>query len=293
MLSIDLQPNKKIYFASDFHLGTFPYEQSRERERKIVRWLTQVQADAQVIFLVGDLFDFWFEYHHIIPKGFARFQGKVAALADAGIEIYFFTGNHDLWMADYFEKELNIKVIHEPVEVLVSREVGSEEQSAGGLGQENDVYSIAQFPISSTLLYIAHGDGLGPGDFTYKILKRFVFKNPLTQWLFRYILPPDWGMGLAQRWSRGSRLSNTKKDEEHFLGEDREWLFQYCKALEAKHHHDYYIFGHRHLPLNLPVTENSRYLNLGEWVHYCTFVIFDGQTMLLETFKESTIFDNR
>lgn len=254
--TIALPPDKRIYFASDFHLGTPSLERSREREQAVVRWLDQVRTDAAALFLVGDVFDFWFEYKHAIPKGFIRFQGKLAELADAGLPIRLFTGNHDMWMRQYFTDELGIPVYRQP----------------------------RPYRLGDKHFLIGHGDGLGPGDHVYKQLKK-VFENPLARQAFRW-LHPDIGVGLAQAWSRRSRISNDKKGEEEFLGETREWLWQYCRAVEAQQHYDYYIFGHRHLPLDLAVTPRSRYINLGEWVNARTYGVFDGERVTLETFKE-------
>ncbi|MHA6246735.1 UDP-2,3-diacylglucosamine diphosphatase [Pontibacter sp. CAU 1760] len=249
----ELPPGKKVYFASDFHLGVPDEATSRAREKKIVRWLDTIRHDAAAILLVGDIFDFWFEYKYAIPKGYARLQGKLAELTDAGIPIMLFTGNHDMWMFDYFPQELNIPVLRDPI----STQFGGK------------------------TFYIGHGDGLGPGDHTYKLLKR-VFNNKACQWLFARV-HPNLGIGVANIWSRRSRISNIKKDEE-FLGE-REWLVQYCQEVEATQHHDYYVFGHRHLPLDLPIGEHSRYINLGEWVNFCTYAVYDGESLQLQTFE--------
>ncbi len=253
---IHLPPDKKIYFASDFHLGVPDHAISVEREKLIVKWLESIRHDAHSIYLVGDIFDFWFEYKHTIPKGFTRFLGKLAELREAGLPIYFFTGNHDLWMSDYFPNELGIHIYRDP--------------------------QLLQ--IGSTTILMGHGDGLGPGDRTYKLLKRFLFNSPFFQWLFQW-LHPNIGMALANKWSRSSRISNMKL-EEKFNGEEREFLLAYCRDLEKTQHHDFYIFGHRHLPLDLKVGEGSRYINLGEWVHFSTYAVFDGQTMELKSYKK-------
>ncbi|MCU0397063.1 MAG: UDP-2,3-diacylglucosamine diphosphatase [Cyclobacteriaceae bacterium] len=247
--------NKKIYFASDFHLGVPDAVSSKAREKRIVRWLDSIKDDAHSIYLMGDIFDFWFEYKYAIPKGFIRLQGKLAELQDAGIPIAFFTGNHDMWMFNYFPDELGITVYKDPV-ILTCHD---------------------------QRLMIGHGDGLGPGDASYKILKQ-IFRNPFCQWLFAR-LHPNLGIGLANYWSRKSRISNTKR-EEVFQGEENEYLFSYCKSMENTTHHDFYIFGHRHLPLDLSVGNNSRYINLGEWVHFNTYAEYDGVTVRLKTFKE-------
>ncbi|MFB9864519.1 UDP-2,3-diacylglucosamine diphosphatase [Rufibacter immobilis] len=248
-----LPAGKKVYFASDFHLGVPTPEKSLAREKKIVRWLDQVKEDAQAIYLLGDIFDFWFEYRHAIPRGFIRLQGKLAEIADSGIPIYLFTGNHDMWMFDYFPKELNIPIIRKPVSTQIGKHT----------------------------FYIGHGDGLGPKDYTYKVLKK-VFANPMSQWLFARI-HPNLGIGLANFWSRRSRIQNTKQDEV-FHGDD-EWLVHYCQRVEGRQHHDFYVFGHRHLPLDLPIGERSRYLNLGEWVNYCSYAVYDGQELTLTYFE--------
>ena len=253
--NLKLEPGKKVFFASDFHLGVPDAASSLAREKKIVRWLDSIKTEAQAIFLLGDIFDFWFEYRHAIPKGFIRIQGKLAELTDSGIPVYFFTGNHDMWMFDYFTHELNIPVLRKPVSIT----------------------------IGNQKFHIGHGDGLGPKDHTYKVLKK-VFANPVSQWLFARV-HPNAGIGLANFWSRRSRISNTKADE-IFHGEDREWLVTYCKETEAQEHHDYYVFGHRHLPLDIKIGEKSRYLNLGEWVNYCTYAVYDGNDLKLEYFEK-------
>lgn len=249
---IELEEGKKVYFASDFHLGAPDKHSSLQREKKIVKWMESISDDAHSIFLLGDIFDFWFEYKKAVPKGFIRFQGKVAELSDRGINIVFFRGNHDMWMFDYFPKELNIPVHSDPQQLIIN-------------GKE---------------FLIGHGDGLGPGDYNYKILKK-IFRNKLSQWLFSRI-HPNAGIAIANRWSNKSRASNIKRNEEKFLGE-KEYLWSYCKGIEAQHHHDYYIFGHRHLKLDLPV-ENSRYINLGEWVTDSNYAVFDGHELLLEKY---------
>lgn len=256
-LAIDLVPNKKIYFASDFHLGFSGFSTTHEieREKKIVRWLNSIAPDAQAIFLVGDIFDFWFEYKHAIPKGHIRFMGKIAELVDSGIKLYFFTGNHDLWMFDYFQKELHLTVFTSPI----------------GLH------------INGRKLLVGHGDGLGPGDSFYKILKR-IFTSKMAQWLFRWI-HPDLGIGMAKRWSKSSRLQK-KESDEIFFGE-KEFLIQYCREMEKKSHYDIYIFGHRHLALDIEIGPNSRYYNLGEWVNKCSYGSFDGEAFELKIYNEN------
>ena len=251
--TIDLPHLKKIYFASDFHLGVPDATSSLERERKIVSWLESIRKDAHSIYLLGDIFDFWFEYRHVIPKGFIRLQGKLAELRDAGILIHFFTGNHDMWMFDYFPKELGIPVYRESILLRVGNQK----------------------------LVVGHGDGLGRGETSYKLLKWF-FNSKTCQWLFAR-LHPNLGMSIAKYWSRRSRINNMN-EEEKFSGEENENLFVWCRELEQKVHHDFYIFGHRHLPLDLKVGSNSRYINIGEWVHHTTYGVYDGTSAELKTF---------
>lgn len=248
-----MQTGKKIYFASDFHLGVPSYEKSLAREKLIVKWLDEIQKDAQEIYLMGDLFDFWFEYKHAAPKGFIRILGKIAELTDSGIPVTIFTGNHDMWMFDYLPKEIGVTIYREPIE---------------------KAYNGKTF-------YLGHGDGLGPGDKGYKFIKK-VFANKFCQWLFARI-HPNFGIGMANYWSRKSRLSNGPEDEK-FTGEENEWLVVYAKEVLQKKHFDYFIFGHRHLPLDIKLKENSRYINLGEWVNYNTYAVFDGNTLELKKY---------
>ena len=245
---------RRVYFASDFHLGADARLTSREREKLVVKWLNMVSEDAEAIYLVGDIFEFWFEYQSVVPKGFTRVLGKLAELRDRGIRIEVFTGNHDQWMFGYFEEELGIPVHYNPV----------------------------TFTLNEKSFFIGHGDGLGPGDSMYKIQKKF-FNSKVCQWLFARI-HPNLGMSIAQLWSKQSRLANTKR-EEKFNGEENEFLLSYCKTIEKETHHDFYVFGHRHLPLDLEVGVNSRYINLGEWVHFNTYAEFDGQAVALKTYR--------
>ena len=253
-MTVNLPSNKKIFFASDFHLGVPSYEQSLDREKRIVRWLDSIKHEAHSIYLMGDIFDFWFEYKHAIPKGFIRLQGKLAEITDSGIPVVFFTGNHDMWMFDYFTKELNIPIERNPIEL----------------------------EIKNQKLLIGHGDGLGPGDSTYKLLKWF-FNSAVCQWLFARI-HPNLGIGIAQYWSRKSRISNSKR-EEKFQGDEKEFLLTYCKDLEKKNHHDFYIFGHRHLPIDFSLNGSSRYINLGDWIKYNSYAVFDGELLELKYYK--------
>ena len=248
MTTITTSENKKIYFASDQHLGAPTPEASLPREKKFVAWLDAIKEDAGTVFLLGDLFDFWFEYKTVVPKGFVRVLGKLAELKDAGIDIYFFVGNHDLWMRDYFQKELNIPVFHEPQE----------------------------FDINGKLFLIGHGDGLGPGDYGYKRMKK-IFTFPFFKWLFRW-LHPDIGVKLGHYFSVKNKLISGDEDAQ-FLGEENEWLALYCRKKLTEKHYDFFIFGHRHLPLEIELNSSSTYINLGDWIHYFTYGEF------MKTFK--------
>ncbi|MFT6500847.1 MAG: UDP-2,3-diacylglucosamine hydrolase [Crocinitomicaceae bacterium] len=246
--------SKKIYFASDFHLGAPDYESSLVREKKIVSWLNHIEKDAAEIFLVGDIFDFWFEYKRAIPRGFARLQGKIADLTDKGIPVHVFTGNHDMWIFDYLPKELGVKLYREPI--------------------EREFFGKKYF--------IGHGDGLGPGDKGYKFLKK-VFANKFCQWCFAR-LHPNFGIWLADRSSKTSRAKSGDTDEKYH-GDENEWLFQFCLDTLKTTHYDNFIFGHRHLPIEKKVGENSTYYNLGEWINYCTYMVVDEDSISLETWK--------
>lgn len=249
---------KKTYFASDFHLGVDARLRSRDRERQVVRWLDLVSQDAEAIYLVGDLFEFWFEYASVVPKGFNRLLGKLAELRDGGIPITVFTGNHDLWMFGYFEQEFGIPVLRKPI----------------------------QKEIHGKHFFIGHGDGLGPNDYGYKRMKK-VFTHPFSQWLFRWF-HPDMGTRLANFSSQKSRAA-TPPEERNWLGEDREWLLQYChRKIDRGTEPDYFVFGHRHLPIDWLLKNNrSRYINLGEWLYYNSYAVFDGNDMELRFFDNT------
>lgn len=254
MTNIELPAGKKVYFASDNHLGAPTMKESRVRELKFVRWLDTVKKDAGVIFLMGDLFDFWFEYKTVIPKGFTRTLGKLAELSDAGIQIHYFVGNHDLWMNGYFEEELNIPVYHKP----------------------------QQYTINGTSFFIGHGDGLGPDDKGFKRMKK-VFTNPVAKWFFKW-LHPDLGVRLAKHLSVSNKLISGD-DDAKFLGNDKEWLVLYAKRKLESQHFDHFIFGHRHLPLEIELNKDSMYTNLGDWIKYYTYAEFDGSKLSLKEFS--------
>ena len=229
---------KNIYFASDFHLG-LEETNSHYREKIIVQWLTKIEKDAKFIYLLGDIFDFWFEYRKVVPKGFIRFLAKIADLIDKGTEIHLFVGNHDLWLKDYLSTEIGLIIHHKPI--LIN--------------------------VHSKSIYIGHGDGLGDGDYFYKFLKK-VFTSNISQWLFTR-LHPNLAFTIAHKWSRGSR----RVEENRFISEEKEILLEYCRKLQKINPIDYYIFGHRHLPLKLKVDEKSQYYNTGDWINHFSYIV--------------------
>lgn len=230
---------------------------TQERERKIVRWLDFIKADAEAIYLVGDVFDFWYEYDTVIPKGYVRFFGKLAELRDLDIPIYFFTGNHDMWMFRYFETELDIPIYRQPI----VREIKGKQ------------------------FFIGHGDGLGPGDYTYKKLKK-VFNNRLCQWLFGR-LHPDYGVRLASFMSDSSRKH---KSDTGYTTKENEWLYTYASKKSKEIKVDYFVFGHRHIPMNLQLPNGkSRYINIGEWFNKCSYLVVDDKEVKLQFFENDEL----
>lgn len=227
----------------------------RERERKVVRWLASIQEEAEAIYLLGDLFDFWFEYKRVVPKGHLRFLGKLAELSDGGVPIHIFSGNHDAWMFGYLEDELNLTIQHRPLSI----------------------------ELKGKKFYLGHGDGLGPGDHGYKFMKK-IFRAPFNQWLFAR-LHPNFGLGVMQRFSSTSR--EAQKDSGGFLGADKEWLVQFCEEHQKEDPHDYYIFGHRHWPIDHLLSDGrGRYINCGEWITQYEYVVYDGHSLTLQKYTE-------
>lgn len=245
---------KKIYFASDFHLGMPDLARSLEREKSIVSWLNAISKDASAVYLLGDVFDFWFEYKTVVPKGFVRFLGAISQLTDAGIPVYLFPGNHDLWVGKYLETECGAIVVKGALTI----ELGNE------------------------ICYLHHGDGLGPGDVGYKWLKR-VFLSKIAQKAFA-VIHPGIGVAFAQKLSKKSRLAQNPK-EDNYLGDSKEYLTQFCKQylLNCKTQKPkYFIFGHRHLVLDIDLGEGVRYINLGEWLHGSQYAEYDGVELRLK-----------
>jgi len=239
---------EKIYFASDFHLGSPNYEESLKREKKIISWLHEIEKDAKKIYLLGDIFDFWFEYEKVVPKGFVRLLAKLADLVDKGIQIHFLVGNHDMWMRDYLEKEIGLKLHFKKFIV------------------EED----------NQLIFLGHGDGLGKGDYKYKILKS-LFTSNICRWFFSR-LHPNFGLGLGQAWSNKSR-----KKQENPTSEEKEILVEYCKEQQKNNPVDYYVFGHRHVPMEVKIDERANYVNLGDWIHHYSYAVLSDKNIKLKT----------
>jgi UDP-2,3-diacylglucosamine hydrolase len=251
---MQIPAGKKVYFLSDFHLGAPDHASSLAREKRIVSFLDHAKQDAAMIFIVGDLFDFWFEYRTVVPKGYVRILGKLAELTDNQIPVHFFVGNHDMWMSGYFERELNIPVF----------------------------FDCKTYTFNGKKFLVGHGDGLGPGDHGYKFIKK-VFRNPLCRFLFG-LLPPFFGISLANFFSKRSRIMTGSNDEK-FLGEENEWLVVYTKDKLKEEHFDYFVFGHRHLPIDFQLSEHSRYINLGDWIKYNSYAEFDGNQVQLKYYQ--------
>lgn len=252
---------QNTYFISDLHLGAPSLEQSQQRERKVVDFLKSIEDDCATLYIVGDLFDYWFEYKRVVPRGHTRLLGTLANMADKGMHLHIFTGNHDLWMTDYLEEELGATVHHQPLRIQL------------GSGQ----------------FYIAHGDGLGPGDLKYKMIKR-IFTNPVCQWLYRR-LHPNFGVGFAARMSRASR--NSQSDDDHaFLG-DKERQLQHSLSVLENENIDFFIYGHRHHLKDLSITQerkdgtkiDARYVVLGDWISIDSFAKWDGTTLTTSTYS--------
>ena len=227
-----------------------PAEKSLEREKKVVEWLDMIRHEAAEIYLLGDIFDYWFEYKRVVPRGFTRFLGKIAQITDAGIKVNYFTGNHDVWVFDYLPREIGVEVFRHPV----VRE-----------------YSGKKF-------LIAHGDGLGPGQAGYKLLK-MLFTSKTAQWIYARI-HPNFATGFAHRWSKKSRYD--KGVSTGFLGEDKEYLILYAREKLKDEHFDYFIFGHRHLPLEYKLNDSSRLFYLGDWIENFSYVVYDGKSLELK-----------
>ena len=256
-MNLLIEPNKRIYFASDLHLIMAPDEESQSREQDFIRWLDMVKKDAAAIFLLGDIFDFWFEYRYVVPRGFVRLLGKLAEIADNGIPIHYILGNHDQWMRNYMTMEMNIHIYHEPTE----------------------------FEINGKLFLVGHGCEVSPENLTDRIYN-MIFQNRLLRVLFASI-HPRWGIAFGKNWSKSSRKRNSIVTP--YVGIEKEFLYQYALKMLTTKNYDFFIFGHRHLAMNLRLNENSRYINTGDWVENNSYAVFDGKDLSLHSEKGKSI----
>ena len=248
---------KNVYFLSDAHLGSRAIAHGRTQERRLVNFLDSIKHKAAAIYLLGDMFDFWHEYKLVVPKGFTRFLGKLSELTDLGVEVHYFVGNHDLWMGDYLEKECGV-ILHHTSSVM-------------------DIYG--------KVFYLAHGDGLGCNDRNFKIL-RSIFHNKICQKLFASI-HPRWGMNFGLEWAKHSRMKRVDGKEPEYMGEDKEELVIFGKEYLKTHPEiNFFVFGHRHIELDLMLSRQTRLVILGDWISQFTYAIFDGEHFFLEEFVE-------
>ncbi|MDD4819605.1 MAG: UDP-2,3-diacylglucosamine diphosphatase [Flavobacteriales bacterium] len=251
---IDLPEGKKVYFISDMHLGAGGYGRTMDKEHLLLSFLDEIKQDCATLLICGDMFDFWYEWKKVVPKGYVRLLGKLAEYTDKGIPVYFFAGNHDMWAGEYFVKHI-------------------------GMVQ---YYDTAEFDISGKRFLVGHGDGLGPGDKKFKLMK-WLFKNNVARWLFSHLLHPDIAIGIADYFSRRSR-SATGTGDSIYMGDDKEWIYLFCKETEEKEHYDYYVFGHRHLLIDKKIGNDARYVNLGDWLTFYTYGVWNGQTFEIKNY---------
>ena len=248
---------KNVYFLSDAHLGSLVIPHGRTQERRLVRFLDSIKEKASAVYLLGDMFDFWNEYRYVVPKGYSRFLGKLSELTDNGVEVHFFAGNHDLWTYGYLEEECGVIVHKAPV--------------------TTEIYG--------KVFFLAHGDGLGDPDNKFKILRK-LFHNRTCQRLLNFV-HPRWGMALGLNWAKHSRLKRADGKEVPFMGEDREFLVRFARDYKRSHPNiDYFLFGHRHIELDLPIDKSTRMLILGDWIWQFTYAVFDGEHLFLGEYVE-------
>lgn len=246
-----------IYFLSDSHLGSWAIEHRRTHERRLVRFLDSIKHKAAAIYLLGDMFDFWNEYRYVVPKGYTRFLGKLSELTDMGIEIHYFIGNHDLWTYGYLEEECGVILHRKPLTI----------------------------ELYGKVFFLAHGDGLGDPDRKFQLLRK-VFHNKMCQRLFNSI-HPRWGIWFGMQWAKHSRMKRVDGKETPYLGEDKEFLVQFTKQYMRTHQDvDYYMYGHRHIELDLMLSKKVRMFILGDWISQFTYVVYDGEHIFMEQYVE-------
>lgn len=247
-----MEIKKLTYFLSDFHLGAKYFDNPLDYEKRVVAFLDSIKGNAKEIYLLGDILDYWYEYRHVVPKGFTRFFGKLAELSDAGIRIYWFIGNHDIWIFDYIPKELGVTVLDGP--------------------------SIRQ--IDGKRFFLDHGDAVGKRTLSFRML-RSLFRNAFCQRLYAAI-HPRWTVPFALNWSKGSREGD---EFPAYQGEGNEYLEEFAKSYSSKPPIDFFIFGHRHIMLDKCLPSGSRIIILGDWIHFCSYAVFDGENLSLLQFS--------
>lgn len=247
---------KNIYFISDAHLGSLATENGREQERLLVAFLDSIKNKAEAVYMLGDMFDFWYEYRHVVPKGFSRFLGKLSELTDSGVEVHYFLGNHDIWAYSYLQDECGVVLHKAPVTTV----------------------------INGKTFFLAHGEGLGETSRGFRFIQS-VFHNKTCQILFS-ALHPRWGMSFGLNWAKHSRLKREDGRERPYMGEDKEYLVLWTKEHMAHHADiDYYIFGHRHIELDLMLSKSVRMFILGDWISQFTYAVYDGKYISLQTYQ--------
>ena len=249
---------KSIYFLSDAHLGSWAVEHRRMQERRLVRFLDSIKEKAAAVYLLGDMFDFWYEYKYVVPKGFTRFLGKLSELTDMGVEVHYFTGNHDIWAYDYLAEECGV-ILHKQPQTI---------------------------ELYGKIFYLAHGDGLGDPNKSFKVI-RSIFHNKTCQWLFSG-LHPRWGMWFGLTWAKHSRLKHGMGgDPPDYMGDDKEHLILYTKKYIQYHSNvDYFIYGHRHIEVDKQLTKKARVIILGDWISQFSYVVYDGEHLLMQEYIE-------
>jgi len=247
-----MNEHRKIYFASDAHLGYPNHNESLVREKRLVNWLETTRKDASEIFLLGDIFDYWYEYKKVVPRGFTRLLGKISEITDSGIPIHYFTGNHDISVYDYLPMETGVTVHHKPLRIT----------------------------LNGLRFFIGHGDGLDPADKTYLRIRK-IYVNRTFQWFFSK-LHPNFTIWFAHKWSHNSRSSKMLPE---FKGEENETMIKFARELLAKEEIDFFIFGHRHIPLDFPLNDRSRLIYLGDWMTHFTYAVLAGEKMELKKFE--------
>lgn len=245
----------KTYFISDLHLGA-QYLDTRQCEQRVIRWLDTIKHDAARLILVGDILDYWFEYRHVVPRGYVRFLGKLAELSDSGVEIHWFTGNHDIWIFDYLPTEIGV-IVHR---------------------------THTTMDIDGHTFFIAHGDDVGERKRSFRFIQ-WLFRNKVAQWCYSWV-HPDLTMKLAHSWSSSSRKKNEKEKYERFRGEEKEPLVKFAKEYVKEHDVEYLIFGHRHILLDLMISRQNRVIILGDWIKNFSYAVFDGERLTVDIFIE-------